>query len=711
MVRPAKPVAARRRPATRPFDTIAVITAAILVAALAVGGNQWFLQVTEPDAKTSVMPKAGAKARTVGEITPIVNSPSAPSAAPQIPALRQSSSMKNGPMLLAFLAYNEASENYKQGRKLEAVEQCEIIIDALGRITPSPLLNIYDNAGGTMLRFAMELRARLNEDLGRGIEQGSKDLLEILSHAPGNRAIKTAYAQHQLHAGGDTALAMELVGGVADEDPHLKQSPTDTRDGVIVYGFAMYAAGLCAIAENNLLAAQRFFKLGARVTGDIQRASTSGNEKLPHMLLLCSFLTDVMSHVGGEVEAEASETLGALAALVPADEKQPSGYGKTMRFNGIDVVADMRGFFLSGWNFIASTTRVGGTCVLRERCGLLTGRFSPSPSLLFDNHAMLRLGMDAAPPEGLVLEFGVSYGSSLTAIASHFDEGHVHGFDTFTGLPEAWNQGGQLAEPKGSYSTFGVLPDVPDNVQLYEGLFAETLPSFLSAHRGPIRFMNIDCDLYSSTKDVFDAIHDRVVPGTVLIFDEYQGYPGWQQHEYRAFQEAVATHGWEFEYLAISLVTKQAAIRITSLRINTLEFPDGRVTYFDCPMGLKMCSTPRKVRTKMKDGTVQHFEGKSGAEHAVRVENSNQIQYYEGEEGLERMVRKEMADGSIRHYDGESGRLLFIKYLNGDLQHYKGGRGTERVVRVERANGKMLYYEGKRNEEKLVKEGSWLSQG
>ena len=132
MVRPAKPVAARRRPgATRPFDTTAVITAAILVAALAVGGNQWFLQadLAEPDAKTSVM-----KARTGGEIThaPIVNSPSAPSAAPGIPALRQSSSMSHGPMLRAFLAYNEASENYKQDRKLEAVEQCEIIIDALG---------------------------------------------------------------------------------------------------------------------------------------------------------------------------------------------------------------------------------------------------------------------------------------------------------------------------------------------------------------------------------------------------------------------------------------------------------------------------------------------------------------------------------------------------------------------------------------------------
>lgn len=139
MVRPAKPVAARRRPgAIRPFDTTAVITAAILVAALAVGGNQWFLQadLAEPDAKTSAMKArtVGEKRTRLGEIThaPIVNSPSAPSAAPGIPALRQSSSMSHGPMLRAFLAYNEASENYKQDRKLEAVEQCEIIIDALG---------------------------------------------------------------------------------------------------------------------------------------------------------------------------------------------------------------------------------------------------------------------------------------------------------------------------------------------------------------------------------------------------------------------------------------------------------------------------------------------------------------------------------------------------------------------------------------------------
>ena len=35
-----------------------------------------------------------------------------------------------------------------------------------------------------------------------------------------------------------------------------------------------------------------------------------------------------------------------------------------------------------------------------------------------------------------------------------------------------------------------------------------------------VRFMNIDCDLYSSTKDILDVLHARVVVGTVIVFDE-----------------------------------------------------------------------------------------------------------------------------------------------------------------------------------------------
>ena len=75
--------------------------------------------------------------------------------------------------------------------------------------------------------------------------------------------------------------------------------------------------------------------------------------------------------------------------------------------------------------------------------------------------------------------------------------------------------------------------------------------------------MNIDCDLYSSTRDIFDAAFERIVPGTVIVFDEYFMNPNWQQHEFRAFQEAVTKHGWTYEYVALSFYSGQAVVRIT----------------------------------------------------------------------------------------------------------------------------------------------------
>ena len=70
----------------------------------------------------------------------------------------------------------------------------------------------------------------------------------------------------------------------------------------------------------------------------------------------------------------------------------------------------------------------------------------------------------------------------------------VHGFDTFSGLPEDWGD----ATTRGSYSTHGALPQAPENVRFHVGLFSETLPCFLAEHAGPVRFMNVDCDLRRS---------------------------------------------------------------------------------------------------------------------------------------------------------------------------------------------------------------------
>lgn len=171
-----------------------------------------------------------------------------------------------------------------------------------------------------------------------------------------------------------------------------------------------------------------------------------------------------------------------------------------------------------------------------------------------------QLAMDATLPEGLVLEFGVFYGHSIRFLAG-LTEGPVHGFDSFEGIPEAWFKG----EGAGAYSTAGNLPPVPQNVELHAGWFDDTLPVFTKTHPAPVRLANIDCDIYSSTRCIFEQLKSQIVPGTILVFDEYICYPGWREHEYKAFQEFIESENWHYEYLAYSLFSRQTVVRITEV--------------------------------------------------------------------------------------------------------------------------------------------------
>lgn len=206
-------------------------------------------------------------------------------------------------------------------------------------------------------------------------------------------------------------------------------------------------------------------------------------------------------------------------------------------------------------------------------------------------HGFLQLALDSLSPhlkDGLVLEFGVYFGKTLRMIAERLPEATVVGFDTFTGLPEDWHFEGRgsceictahrihpLFEPSFrnallishafTDSAGGLLPPAPSNVLYEVGTFAETLPGFLERTSGPVRFVNVDCDLYSSTKSIFDELGDRIVVGTVIVFDEYVMTSRWQEDEFKAFHEEVAKRGWEYDYIGISLVSGQAAVRITAV--------------------------------------------------------------------------------------------------------------------------------------------------
>lgn len=179
---------------------------------------------------------------------------------------------------------------------------------------------------------------------------------------------------------------------------------------------------------------------------------------------------------------------------------------------------------------------------------------------------MLKVALQAAMPlikkGGLVLEFGVGSGKSIRMTQELLPlDVEIHGFDTFTGLPQAWGN-----EPQGAYSTGGVVPQIEGKVYFHQGLFSDTIVPFLESdyvdEDAPLAYANIDCDLYSSTLDILEGMARRIVPGTILIFDEYICHPSWRQDEFRAWRECCKRFGWKYEYLAFSLNTKQTVVRV-----------------------------------------------------------------------------------------------------------------------------------------------------
>lgn len=185
--------------------------------------------------------------------------------------------------------------------------------------------------------------------------------------------------------------------------------------------------------------------------------------------------------------------------------------------------------------------------------------------MMADRYALYGLGLREARSllaEGLVLEFGVSAGKSIRDLAKRVGPAkQVHGFDSFEGLPGDWSGTDMLA---GRFSRGGRLPKVPPNVALHKGWIEDTLAPFLEQTPGPLAFANIDVDLYSSTKTILDGLGDRMVPGSVIVFDEYFNYPGWRDHEYKAWTEFSAARGVAYRYLGFSATRGQVAVQIVS---------------------------------------------------------------------------------------------------------------------------------------------------
>lgn len=176
--------------------------------------------------------------------------------------------------------------------------------------------------------------------------------------------------------------------------------------------------------------------------------------------------------------------------------------------------------------------------------------------------------------EGYFIELGVWFARSLNHMAKSNPQYHFFGFDTFEGLQEIWDTGGKKVD----MSRFTIsevdmdrdtgLPKVKKNVTLVKGLFQDTLPTWLSENKGPISFINMDPDIYSATIYALETLNDRIVPGTIIRFDELcdwrdVNYPGfnkeqhhtisvyttWREGEWKALNEWLSKYNREVEPL------------------------------------------------------------------------------------------------------------------------------------------------------------------
>ena len=151
-------------------------------------------------------------------------------------------------------------------------------------------------------------------------------------------------------------------------------------------------------------------------------------------------------------------------------------------------------------------------------------------------------------------EFGVWNGISFRYLIKTFGKGF--GFDTFSGLPESWNN---IAE--GSYSSFGSVPKITGG-EFIVGEFKHTLPKFFSKKKPLASLINFDADLYSSTLCALNYSNKVIDEKSILIFDEFLMNENWEKDEYKALNEFCNNFSISYDVLAVSFFSKQVAVKL-----------------------------------------------------------------------------------------------------------------------------------------------------
>ena len=179
---------------------------------------------------------------------------------------------------------------------------------------------------------------------------------------------------------------------------------------------------------------------------------------------------------------------------------------------------------------------------------------------------------------GCIVECGVFKGVSLLTFTKLIEVlcpgdtlKRVVGFDTFSGFVDLDAKDGAPDERRGKvvggwdaaefYKILCQIIDITQRdsmiprfrrVELVKGDIRESIPAYLEKNPGlRISLLHLDVDLYEPTKAALEHLYPLVVPGGVVLLDEYgmDGFPGESQafDEYFGDQRPVLT---KFPYIS-----------------------------------------------------------------------------------------------------------------------------------------------------------------
>lgn len=195
---------------------------------------------------------------------------------------------------------------------------------------------------------------------------------------------------------------------------------------------------------------------------------------------------------------------------------------------------------------LADLTPQSEALIARIRSNSLT--YCGKPKLENLRDAALRLRREGV--QGQFIECGVALGGSAILLARlKAPATGLALYDVFSMIPAPGPQDGEDAHKRyaeikagssaglGGNTYYGYVDNLIDQVRrnlaefdivpardgvvLVQGLFEDTLHP-----EGPVALAHIDCDWYEPVRTCIDRILPKLVPGGILVFDDYSSYSG-----------------------------------------------------------------------------------------------------------------------------------------------------------------------------------------